>query len=104
MTAHPKEKYSTHKIQIEFDSSLIGNLKIAIRIYLGGRKKRTVSREDTLFGAERGALYSIDTCEKALPRYPGTLSFTIPSPIIHLSNLPLTFAAALAEVDINHPG
>lgn len=36
MTAHPKEKYSTHKIQIEFDSSLIGNLKIAIRIYLGG--------------------------------------------------------------------
>lgn len=65
--------------------------------------KRTVSREDTLFGADR-ALYSIDTCEKALPRDPGTLSFTIPSPIVHLSNLPLTFAAALAEVDINHPG
>lgn len=48
MTAHPKEKYSTHKIQIEFDSSLIGNLKIAIRIYLGGGNRQSVERTHCL--------------------------------------------------------
>lgn len=85
MTAHPKEKYSMHKIQIQFDSSLIGNLKIAIRIYLGGRKNRQSVERTHCLGRTEELSTALTLVRKLCPiilaaLYPSHLEFHHPLP------------------------